>query len=148
MATTTPTTTPMTFQVTIDCADPHGLADWWAEALGWAVEPSDEGFIRRMVSEGHAQESDTTTHRGVLVWAEGAALVPPAGMPRVLFMRVPEPKAAKNRLHLDLRADDADRVAQLDRLLAAGATEIGRGSQGPHTWVVLTDPEGNEFCLA
>jgi hypothetical protein len=138
----------MTFQVTIDCAQPHVLADWWADALGWAVEPSDEAFIRSMVQAGHAQESDTTTHRGTLVWAEGAALVPPEGMPRVLFVRVPEPKRGKNRLHLDLRAGEADRPAQLERLLAAGATEIGRGSQGPHTWVVLTDPEGNEFCLA
>jgi len=57
-----------TFQVTVDCADPHTLADWWAQALGWQVEPSDEAFIRRMIDAGYAADSDTTTHRGVLVW--------------------------------------------------------------------------------
>jgi hypothetical protein len=62
------------FQVTVDCADPHVLAGWWAETLGWVVEPSDEDFIRRMIVEGYAKESDTTTHNGVLVWREGAAI--------------------------------------------------------------------------
>jgi len=64
-----------TFQVTIDSVAPHDLAEWWAEALGWAVEPSDEAFIRRMVDEGRASEEDTTRHRGVLVWKAAAAIV-------------------------------------------------------------------------
>lgn len=59
------------FQVTVDCAEPHNLADWWAETLGWQVEPSDEAFIRRMISAGYAAESDTQLHNGVLVWKEG-----------------------------------------------------------------------------
>lgn len=50
-----------TFQVTVDSKDPHTLADWWATALGWQVEPSDEAFIRRMIDQGYAQQSDTTT---------------------------------------------------------------------------------------
>ena len=61
------------FQVAVDCADPHALADWWAETLGWQVEPSDEAFIRRMISAGHATDSDTTLHNGMLVsgrWRE------------------------------------------------------------------------------
>src|SRR6478752_4233499 len=95
------------FQVTVDCADPHVLADWWAEALGWVVEPSDEEFIRSMIAQGYAQEDQTTEHNGVLVWKEGQAISPPdaAGVPprRVLFQQVPEAKTVKNRVHLDVR---------------------------------------------
>jgi hypothetical protein len=136
------------FQVTIDCRSPHELADWWAEALGWTVEPSDEAFIRRMIEAGHASEEDTTTHRGVLVWKEGAAITSPEpGRPRVLFQQVPEAKTVKNRVHLDVRPWGEDAAAVVDRLLAMGATELWRGSQGPHSWVTLADPEGNEFCV-
>ena len=67
------------FQVVIDSADPHAQADWWADVLGWQVEPSDEDFIRKMISEGYATEDDTTTHNGVLVWKEGAAINHPGG---------------------------------------------------------------------
>src|ERR1022692_623017 len=67
------------FQVAVDAAQPHVLADWWADALGWDVEPSDEAFIRRMIAEGYATEADTMTHNGVLVWAEGAAIRHPGG---------------------------------------------------------------------
>jgi hypothetical protein len=59
------------FQVTVDCADPHTMADWWAETLGWQVQPQDEAFIRRMISAGHAADSDTKLHNGALVWKEG-----------------------------------------------------------------------------
>ena len=138
----------MDFQVTIDCTRPHELADWWAEALGWTVEPSDEAFIRRMVEAGHASEEDTTSHRGVLVWKEGAAITSPdPGRPRVLFQQVPEGKTVKNRVHLDVRPGAEEAAATVERLLAMGATELWRGSQGPHTWVTLADPEGNEFCV-
>jgi Glyoxalase-like domain len=137
------------FQVTIDCARPHELADWWAEALGWEVEPSDEAFIRRMVEAGHAAEADTTTHRGVLVWREGAALrSPDPGRPRLLFQVAPEPKTVKNRVHLDLRFGAENLEKEVARLVGMGATELWRGSQGPHTWATLADPEGNEFCVA
>jgi hypothetical protein len=138
----------MDFQVTIDCARPHELADWWAEALGWAVEPSDEAFIRRMIDAGHASEADTTTHRGALVWKEGAAInSPDPGRPRVLFQQAPEGKTVKNRVHLDLRPGAEDPAAVVARLVALGATELWRASQGPHSWVTLADPEGNEFCV-
>ncbi len=136
-------------QIVIDCADPHGLADWWAETLGWTVEPVDEAFIRRMVEAGAATEADTTTHRGVLVWRAGAAITSPEpGRPRVLFQLVPEPKTVKNRQHLDLRVGEADRDAVVARLVERGATELHRGSQGPFRWTTLADPEGNEFCVA
>jgi len=138
----------MDFQVTIDCAKPHELADWWAEALGWTVEPSDEAFIRRMIEAGHASDDDTVMHRGVLVWKEGAAInSPDPGRPRVLFQEAPEGKTVKNRVHLDLRPGDGDPAAVVERLLAMGATELWRASQGPHNWVTLADPEGNEFCV-
>jgi hypothetical protein len=57
------------FQVTVDCADPHVLADWWAQTLGWQVEQQDEAFIRRMISEGYATDADTKRHNGALVWS-------------------------------------------------------------------------------
>ena len=137
------------FQVVIDAADPHALADWWAEALGWQVERQDEAFIRRMVDTGAAAESDTTTHRGALVWAVGAAITSPdPHRPRVLFQRVPEAKTVKNRVHLDLRVGDERREEEVARLLRLGATELYRASQGPFEWATLADPEGNEFCVA
>ncbi|MCU1613831.1 MAG: hypothetical protein JWO98_1371 [Frankiales bacterium] len=137
------------FQVTVDSGDPHVLADWWAEALGWNVEPSDEAFIRRMIDAGHATEEDTTTHRGVLVWKEGAAVTSPdPGRPRLLFQKVPEAKTVKNRLHLDLRFGADRQEAEVARLVGMGATELWRAAQGPHSWVTLADPEGNEFCVA
>ena len=133
------------FQVTIDSADPHAQADWWAEALGWQVEPQDEAFIRRMVDAGQAAESDTTTHRGALVWAVGAAITSPdPGRPRVLFQRVPEARAGKNRLHLDLRGDTFDEAVEAAlRLGATPADDVYDGG----SWQVLRDPEGNEFCI-
>ena len=135
------------FQVTQDSADPHALADWWAETLGWDVEASDEAFIRRMISEGHATDADTRTHKGVLVWKDGAA-IRHQGRPRVLFQLVPEKKAAKNRMHLDLRIGDNDVDALVEKLVARGATFLHNGRQGPHTWATLADPEGNEFCVS
>ncbi|MGY1813033.1 VOC family protein [Blastococcus sp. SYSU D00820] len=137
------------FQVTIDSADPHGLADWWAEALGWTVEPSDEALIRRLVEAGHASEEDTTTHDGVLVWRVGAAISSPdPGRPRVLFQLVPEAKTVKNRVHLDLRVGAEGRDREVARLTAMGARELYRAAQGPFDWVTMADPEGNEFCVA
>lgn len=139
------------FQVTVDCADPHTLADWWAETLDWKVEPQDEALIRRMVSAGHATDSDTKLHNGMLVWKVGAAICHPDGTgraPRVLFQLVPEAKTVKNRLHLDVRigADDVD--VAVAGLAARGAKVLHTGQQGPFTWVTLADPEGNEFCVS
>lgn len=151
----TPPPHPYTVQVAIDATHPHELADWWAEALGWIVEPQDEAFIRRMIAEGHATEADTKTHNGALVWGIGAAINHPDGTsvaPRILFQSVPEPKTVKNRVHLDLRGAREPRVqpgvAELERLVALGARELSRGRQGQLAWVVLADPEGNEFCVA
>ena len=135
-------------QVVIDSTGPHELADWWADVLGWQVEPQDEAFIRRMIESGAASEEDTVRHRGGLVWKVGAALTAPEpGRPRLLFQRVPEAKTVKNRLHLDVRVGAEHREAEVARLVAMGATELWRGSQGPSEWATLADPEGNEFCV-
>ncbi|MDR7280247.1 VOC family protein [Catenuloplanes atrovinosus] len=136
------------FQVTIDSADPHAQADWWAETLGWTVEPQDAAFIKSMIDQGYATEAETTTHRGALVWASGAAIRHPSDDRRVLFQTAPEAKTVKNRVHLDVRVGDEKRAAEVERLSARGATFLWRGQQGPHSWVTMADPEGNEFCVA
>ena len=109
-------------EVVIDCADHGQVVDFWAAALG---------YERREVNEQYV------------------ALVPPArepGRPPLLFQKVPEPKIAKNRVHLDFRAPVmADEVA---RLLGLGATLIAARSLGDFAWTVLADPEGNEFCVS
>jgi hypothetical protein len=136
-------------QIAVDCARPHELADWWAETLGWEVEPQDEAFIQRMVAEGHASEEQTVRHRGALVWKSATALrSPDPGRPRMLFQAVPEAKTVKNRLHLDVHVGADQREAEVARLVGRGATELWRESQGPYAWVTLADPEGNEFCVA
>jgi hypothetical protein len=142
---------PYTFQVAFDCHDPHALADWWADALGWEVQPISKEFIEQMIAEGYASEDDTTTHRGHLVWKTGAAIKHPHSRddtPRVLFQQVPENKTTKNRVHLDIRVGDEDVETIVRRLREAGATHLHDGQQGPHTWVTLADPEGNEFCVS
>ena len=109
--------------VCFDSTDPRRTADFWEAALGW----------RR-----------TLDHEDEVV------LEPPAGSPEdgvspdILFLRVPEGKAVKNRLHLDLRPDD--QVAEVARLEALGARRVDVGQQDP-SWVVLADPEGNELCV-
>jgi predicted enzyme related to lactoylglutathione lyase len=106
-------------QTIVDAVDPVALGRWWQEALGWVVVNDDpEDFEIRPA---------------------------PDRLPGLLFARVSEPKAVKNRLHLDFRPDDQD--AEVARLMAMGATEVDLG-QGPEvTWTVLADPEGNEFCV-
>jgi hypothetical protein len=140
-----------TFQLVVDAGDPHVLADWWAETLGWRVEEQDAAFIRSMIEQGHATEDQTREYRGALVWREGAAIHPDTEpspeRARILFQEVPEAKTVKNRVHIDLRVGDDDTEAVRARLVARGATVLHSGRQGPHTWVTMADPEGNEFCV-
>lgn len=143
---------PYGVQITLDCARPHELADWWAEVLGWEVEPQDEAFIRQMIDQGFATDADTLTHRGRLVWRDGVALQAPEGAAqrvRWYLQAVPEGKTVKNRMHLDLRpqGEDVDRETHRARLRSLGAREVSQGRQGTYTWTVWADPEGNEFCL-
>ncbi len=105
-------------QVNVDAIDPEALGRWWLEALGWVIVNDDP-------EEFEIREA-------------------PDRLPGLLFARVPEPKTVKDRLHLDFRPDDRD--AEVERLLALGATRADVG-QGEQSWVVLADPEGNEFCV-
>jgi catechol 2,3-dioxygenase-like lactoylglutathione lyase family enzyme len=107
----------------IDCADPAALARWWADLLGWRVTDEDDDEVAIEPPEGSPDD-------GVV--------------PDLLFLRVPEPKTVKDRLHLDLRPDD--HAAEVARAEALGARRVDIG-QGDPTWVVLADPEGNEFCI-
>lgn len=137
------------FQVVVDSQRPHDQAKWWAQTLGWQVEPSDEDFIRGVVAAGQAREEDTLVYDGVLVWKVGAAIGDPEHpeRPRVLFQLVPEGKTVKNRVHLDVRVGDDERQAVADALVERGATFLHHGEQGPFRWMTMADPEGNEFCL-
>lgn len=141
------------FQVAIDAADPHGLAEWWAETLEWGLEPTDEAFIKSMIDQGMATMADTVTRDGRLLWKDGAAIRHPdphaSGRPkRVLFQLVPEAKTVKNRVHLDVWVGPDNVEAAMAGLIARGATFLHRGQQGPHSWVTLADIENNEFCIS
>jgi predicted enzyme related to lactoylglutathione lyase len=109
-------------EVVVDCADHGRVVDFWAAALGYERRPVNEQYV---------------------------ALGPPArepGRPPLLFQKVPEPKAGKNRVHLDFTVPVmADEVA---RLVGLGARVIAERSLGDFRWTVLADPEGNEFCVA
>jgi predicted enzyme related to lactoylglutathione lyase len=107
-------------EIVVDAADPSRLAEFWAAVLGW--EQIDEG--------------------------DGAVEIgaPGGGPLTVVFVPVDDPKAGKNRLHLDVNPSGCDQDAELERLRSLGAVEVDVG-QGEQTWVVLADPEGNEFCL-
>lgn len=110
--------------VVVDCRDPGVVAGFWEGALGW----------RR-------------THET----PDQVALEPPAGSPEdgvvpdLLFVRVPDPNPGKNRLHHDLRPDDQER--EVERLIGLGARRVSVGQPDTTSWVVLADPEGNEFCV-
>lgn len=144
----------LNIQVVVDCKNPHHLADWWAETLGWAVEPQDEGFIRSMIEQGYATDAETLTHNGRLVWRTGAAIRPAeeieakAPERRVLFQTVPEQKTVKNRVHWDVRLDGRDKDDVRAELEARGATFLWTANEGPHSWHTMADPEGNEFCIS
>ncbi|WP_185996511.1 VOC family protein [Nocardioides campestrisoli] len=142
------------FQVTFDAHDPDRLARFWAEALGYRLEPPPAPFA----SWDQALEA-----WGVPPAARNSksAIVPPEGGagPRVFFQQVPEAKTAKNRVHLDLRAAQGlEGEAALEaletectRLVGLGAVRVRRSEPGAEPgsdgYLVMTDPEGNEFCL-
>jgi hypothetical protein len=105
-------------QTNVDAKDPVLLGRWWQQALRWVVvNDAPDEFEIRPALDR---------------------------LPGLLFVPVPESKTVKNRLHLDFRPDDQD--LEVDRLLALGASRVDIG-QGEQAWVVLADPEGNEFCV-
>jgi hypothetical protein len=122
--------------VVFDCRHAASLARFWAAALdGYQVAPYDEAELERLRAKGIAGPEDDPT---VLVEAPGVT-------PRLWFQEVPEPKAGKNRVHLDLRCDDL--TAETHRLVTLGATVIAAEGTFNEKQVVLYDPEGNELCL-
>ena len=102
-----------------------------------------------MITAGNIGEEDVVEVRGHLQFRDGAACTDPEELrPRLYFQLVPEAKAAKNRLHLDLQYGREERDAQVARLEELGATRLYEGHQGPHSWITMRDPEGNEFCVS
>lgn len=130
-------------QITFDCGDPIGLARFWASALRYP-EPDVEAFQDHLRSDGVAEED-------LNKWC---LIGDPSGVgPRVFFQAVPEPKVAKNRVHLDVRismerpGDRATVDEEAARLVGLGASKVRSVVDGDSYFVVLQDPEGNEFCI-
>jgi len=137
------------FQVTFDAHDPRAQAEFWAAALGYIPQPPPDTYDSW---EDWARAMEIPEER----WNDAGALVDPDGVgPRVFFQRVPEGKTAKNRVHLDVSVGrglepEARRSAlevEADRLHAAGATIVRQQEQRGEFWIVMQDPEGNEFCV-
>ncbi|MFE5791970.1 VOC family protein [Streptomyces sp. NPDC056503] len=152
---------PLHWKVVIDARDPHAQAAFWAAALGY-VEEDHSGLVARLLAAGAVPAEATATVRpGTpeerLGWHDLAAVRHPddpvseengAGLGRrILFQRVPEAKTVKNRLHLDVHAGPGTRDAQVERLEKLGAGVRRRVAEQGGAWVVMTDPEGNEFCV-
>jgi hypothetical protein len=138
-------------QVTFDCVDPDRLATFWAEALGYRKQDPPPGFAtwpEFLAANGVPED----------LWDSASAVIDPDGVgPRFFFQKVPEPKRVKNRMHLDVNVGGglatpvAERKVRVDataqRLLDLGATRLGAHEQHGEYWLVMADPEGNEFCL-
>jgi predicted enzyme related to lactoylglutathione lyase len=105
--------------VTIDATDPEALARFWAELLGLAVRPREGRFV--------------------------ALQRPPADAPELVFQPVPEPKQGKVRIHLDVNVPDLSAAAR--RVRELGGSDVSEIQEDGDTWLVMRDPEGNEFCL-
>jgi predicted enzyme related to lactoylglutathione lyase len=108
---------------TIDAVDPAALAAFWSEALGWRVQADADGDV----------------------WVESQEEDAGSGSTPLLFISDPEAKSVKNRIHFDLRPDD--QAAEVERLQRLGAHPADIGQSGSESWVVMADPEGNEFCV-
>jgi len=139
-------------QITFDCADPRGLSLFWADVLGYRLDPPPPGFDSweaALAAWGVPEEH----------WNDKSAVSDAEGRgPRLFFQKVPEPKTTKNRVHLDVRAAPgvqgearmAALEAESERLVALGATRVRRHEPEPllsDGFIVMADPEGNEFCL-
>ncbi|HEY2550770.1 MAG TPA: VOC family protein [Streptosporangiaceae bacterium] len=117
-------------ELAIDCADPDGLARFWCSVLGYEVQVQEDGFVSI----------------GSPAVPEGKDRLGPVP-PMLTFARVPEGKTVKNRVHLDVNPTDREQDEEVRRLLDLGARHAEIGQAGDESWVVLADPEGNEFCV-
>ena len=146
------------FQVVFDCADPPRVAEFWQQALGYVEEPVPHGFASwtEFLDRLNVPESERDSI-GSAVAPDFDPATGHASQPRLLFVRVPEGKTVKNRVHLDINAGGGRsvppeerwprvlaRVAQLEEL---GATRVREYNGKSSHHVVMTDPEGNEFCV-
>jgi catechol 2,3-dioxygenase-like lactoylglutathione lyase family enzyme len=120
-------------EIVVNCHDPDAQAAFWAAALGYHVVRSEEGQVE--IGPWQREPPDL---------AEQVRRAP--GVPTLVFVPVPEAKTVKNRLHLDLRPVGRSHAAEVERLIGLGARRADIG-QGEVPWVVLADPEGNEFCV-
>ncbi|MDA3647292.1 VOC family protein [Saccharopolyspora indica] len=146
------------FQITFDAHDPRALSVFWRDALGYVI-PGPPGAER--AADPLAAWDEFLERAGVPAEqrnSRSAAEDPEGRRPRLFFQQVPENKVAKNRVHLDVRAapglQGEERMsaleAECDRLVALGASRVARQEPAPpfeYGHIVMTDPEGNEFCL-
>ncbi len=138
-------------QIVFDAHDPAALARFWAEALGYILQPPPPDF-------GSWEDWAASVGIPEERWNDARAIEDPDGArPRIFIQRVPEPKAAKNRLHLDVKvtAGPGEPVerrrsvvdTEVRRLEVAGAAVLRTVDERGEYWVVMQDPEGNEFCV-
>lgn len=128
-------------QITVDAAGPRALGDFWCEVLGYIEQPPPEGFDSwdDALDAFGIDRSDPD---------RAYAIVDPEGKgPRVFFLKVPEGKTAKNRMHMDVKVDQSELRERAAALVAIGATEVAEHDEPEGRWITLRDPEGNEFCL-
>ncbi|MEV0256449.1 VOC family protein [Streptomyces sp. NPDC050732] len=148
--------TTLHWKLVIDAADPHAQAAFWAETLGYEVE-DNSALIDRLLGLGAAPEAATFEFRGRRAWRDLIAVRHPddpydeasgTGLGRrILFQRVPGTKTGKNRLHLDVHTGPGCRDDEVRRLEALGAAVARHVKEPGGEWVIMTDPEGNEFCV-
>lgn len=143
-------------QVVFDAAEPHTLAAFWANALQYEHEEID-AFVSGLVEAGHVPVEYTVEMAGKRRWRSVASLRHPDdpvdehGMGtgrRILFQTVPELKTVKNRVHLDLLVGPEAHDAEVERLVALGATVVNVHDGEEGRWTLLQDPEGNEFDVS
>lgn len=142
------------WQLVVDAGDPHVLADFWAEALGYRVEQNAD-LIQELLAAGRAQESDIVVHRGVVSWSGLAAICHPDDVAerqkqtgsarRILFQQVPESKAGKNRVHIDISVGPDALAPEVARLQQLGAIVLAEQHDFGSHFFTMADLEGNEF---
>ncbi|GHD94068.1 VOC family protein [Streptomyces naganishii] len=148
---------PLHFKLVVDAADPHAQADFWAAALHYEAE-DNSALIERLLEAGALPGAATVEFHGRPAFRDLIAVRHPddpydkesgTGLGRrLLFQRVPEAKTGKNRLHLDLHPGEGLREREVERLEGLGASVLRHVKEPAGQWVVMADPEGNEFCVS
>lgn len=135
-------------QVVFDAADPHELVRFWTQALRY-VQEDHSTVVQQLLDAGRVTADEVLEVDGRPAFRDLAACSDPDGTrPRLLFQRVLEPKSAKNRVHLDLQVGGEAAPAEVDRLVALGATVAWTTADRGPTTTTMLDPEGNELCIS